>query len=242
MRNTKYIAIILMLTTAFAFSCRKEEYKKFAVKEEAVTDFHTIDINGIFDVYLIQDTISFVRFEGEERLMKRTTAEVKDSVLILENPHKGEWLRPHEKTMAVYVHVKSLKLINANQAGGIHSVNELTGYEIGLIVKTQMLVADLKLGCHVFYYWNSPNGANLTLNGQVDQLKIWNAGLGNVHAENLVSRYVLAENNSQNNTFVRATEQLDYSLTSVGNIYYYGSPTNLQDKGSTGSGKLIKAD
>jgi Putative auto-transporter adhesin, head GIN domain len=238
-----HIAFFIYVWTVLFFGCSKEEsYRDFKTEEKTVAPFHTIEINGVFDIYLVQDTFCGIRFEGENRILKQCSAISTDSVLTIENPHKGALLRPHEKNMIIYIHFNGLKRMNANEVCHIRCVNEITGYEIGLVVGTRQIEADFKLNCTVFYYWNNPNGTHLNLTGQVDQLKLWNTGLSGIDASQLTARYVLMENGSQIDAKIRATEQLDYSLTNTGNIRYYGNPSVLRPLQTTGTGQLIKAD
>jgi hypothetical protein len=150
-----------------------------------------------------------------------------------------QFLHPREGNLQVYIHVDSLVLVNIYESCSIVTENTLTGDEIGIISKARMLEADIDVNCRVFYYWNNPTGVKMKIRGQTQELKIWNAGLSTIDARDVQSPYVLASNGSQGHITVNPGQFLEYSLTNIGNIYYYGNP-QLIHKTITGNGKLIQ--
>lgn len=233
---------LLPMLLCFSFSaCKKEDATTPFTKTILTSDFNTITINGVCDVYLVQDTFCGITVRGFEKWVNTTTANVNDTNMTIETLHPGEFVHPSRENTTVYVHFKTLKRINANEVCHIRTTAPLTGYEIGLVVTTKMVMADLALNCHVFYFWNNPNGTHLNLSGNVSELKLWCTGLSSIDAKELITDYALVENGTQGDISVRPTQTLDYSLTNTGNIYYYGNTPNIQPNIITGKGKLINA-
>lgn len=238
-----FIAVCCAILPALTFSsCNKDGAGDIITRSVPTPEFRFIVIEGTFDVFLIQDTVCSVTFTGEKRIVDRCTAEMSGQTVVLRGSKRGEFLHPNEQTTAVYIHVDTLERINVHEDCAIRTQNALTGNEIGLVVGTRFLDADLELACNVFYYWNNPDGTHLRLTGTTNQLKIWNAGLGSVDASNVTSAYVEVENGSQSDCKVRAIQKLEYSLTSIGNIIYFGNPPELVRKTVDGTGELIKGD
>ena len=223
-------------------SCKKDGAGDIITKSFDIQNFHTIEVNGTFDIVLIQDTVCSIEFVGEQRVVDRCSSEQIGQTITLSGSKRGEFLRPNEKFTVVYIHVDTLSRINVNSDCAIKTQNALTGNEIGLVVGTRFLEAELELNCATFYYWNNPNGTHLILTGQANKLKIWNAGLGTVDASAVNTPYVEIVNGSQNTCKIRATQKLEYSLTSVGDILYFGNPTEILARTIDGTGELLKGD
>ena len=224
-------------------SCRKsDEDKEMISRSYAVNEFRTINVKGVADIYLVQDTLYSVEFRGMRYVLDGSGAVSENNILTLTSKPKGAYLRPGDPTIEMYIHVDTLERINIMESCNIRTMNALTGKEIGVVVDTKMSRADLELACETFYYWNNPNGYTMNLRGQVDQLKVWNSGLGNIDASKLYAGYVEVVNGGHGDCKVRASGKIVYSLTSVGNIYYYGNPAQLEPVLVNSSGQLIKAD
>jgi hypothetical protein len=235
-------AALLMLG---ALSCNNDPDADFVTREFAVTDFHTIDIDGVYEIQLVQDTVCKVTMTAPPRVLDKNTITVNDSVLTMHEKNGSHWLHPRESNSKVVIHVNHLKRMNVHEACSLFTAGPLghTTDEIGMVVDyAKMMEADLELDCATFYYWNDPNGAYLKLRGRTENLKLWNTGLAQVDASALTAMYVLADNGSQGSLKVRAMQTLEYKLTNIGNISYFGSPPQINTLGNTGTGQLIKAD
>lgn len=221
-------------------SCKKEDPEQNFIREkQIVSPFYTITIESTCELHLIQDTAYSVELYGPERIVKKFDISIENYELKLSGRNPTQFLHPREGNLQVYIHVDSLVLVNVYESCSIVTDNALTGDEIGIVSKARMLEADIDVNCRVFYYWNNPTGVKMKIRGQTQELKIWNAGLSTIDAREVQSPYVLAANGSQGNITVNPGQFLEYSLTSIGNIYYYGNPQLIR-KTITGNGKLIQ--
>lgn len=223
-------------------SCSKDGAGDIVSKTLNVQGYHTIEVDGVLDVVVVQDTVEFVEFTGEARNVEGCVATVTDSFLHIDGSKRGEFFRPNEMTTKATVHVRNLRLIEVNEDCHISSTNRIGGNELGVISKTRFADIKLKLGCNIFYYWNNVNGTHVELEGRVQTVKLWNSGLGGVDASQLDADYAEVTNGSQSDVKVRAAAQLDYGITSIGNIIYFGNPAQIRQDEVTGNGALIKGD
>src|SRR5204863_3925874 len=100
---------------AFA-GCKKEGEGDIVSTDVTTTGFHTINIDGPFTVYLVQDNADFVRFTGEKKHVNTCTALVSDSVLAIDGSKRGEFLHPGEAITQAFIHVDTtLQRINVNE-------------------------------------------------------------------------------------------------------------------------------
>lgn len=241
----RILATGFFLPALLLLSCGKEELPD-TVQTQTLEGFHTIDVRGVYDIALVQDTVNAITITGYEKPLGKTTVSISDSVLTLETGGgTGQFLHPKRGNTKVELHVKNLRRINVLETCSISTLNALgTGSdEIGIVVGTKLTDIDLELACKTFYYWNDPSAVKMKLRGHVQQLKLWNSGLGQVDAQNLQADYVLCDNGSQGECRVSPLQQLEYSISNKGNIYYYGSPAQITEvRVESGSGQLIKVN
>lgn len=241
MRAKKIIPLFCIALLAALSACRKgDPYEGFVSKTYTYASIDTLQIEGVYEIILIQDTINKIVVNGPERVVNKTDLKTEDGKIIIDTRSNGQMFHPREANTRLYIHVTSIKLINVYETCSIHTPEPLTGYEIGVVNKARTMDVDLKLNCTVFYYWNNPVGGQIVLHGQVNELKFWNAGLARVDASDLQAEFAIADNGSQNDCVLNARQQITYSLTSVGNIYYYGNPALQRDK-VTGTGQILRA-
>jgi hypothetical protein len=241
-KSVLHFVAICILTNLLFMSCSKDGAGDIVTKTFNVQGYHTIEVDGVLDVVIVQDSIEYVEFSGEARNISRCVAVVTDSFLHIDGSKRGEFFRPNEMTTKAIVHVRNLRLIEVNEDCHISSSNFVGGNEFGVVSKTRFADIKLKLGCNIFYYWNNVNGTHVELEGRVQTVKLWNSGLGGIDASQLDAEYAEVVNGSQSDVKVRATTQLDYGITSIGNIIYFGNPGQITGGVNTGNGLLIKGD
>lgn len=162
-----------------------------------------------------------------------------DSTLHFKNEYKGAFLHPKKNDVKIYVTVKDLKLIHADETCKIFSTNTLSGSDLGIIFAGKLNEASLDLNYQSVYYWNNfPCGGKLQLSGSCNELKIWNYALMSVDAQELISQNVFIENSSKGDCSVHAVQGIEYSIFGEGNILLTGQPI-IHEKIVTSSGKLI---
>ena len=204
--------------------------------------FEEIEVRGVFDIELVQDGTWGVDVLASNKALRYLDIRMEGKTLILDRARKGDYRHPRVPTPQATVHFDSLHVITTHETCSIHSSAALTGQGMGLVDYSKLIEVDLELDMGTFYYWNTPNPSRLKLHGKANEIKLWMLGLSAADAEALESRYVLMENHSQGECKVRAIDKLEYSITSTGNILYYGRPTEVVQLQTEGSGKLIQGD
>jgi hypothetical protein len=242
MKSTyKYlVGLFVLMFAIFSLSCGKGWSDDERTTQTFSPDsIHTIVIRGVFDIHFIQDTVCGISITGVPKMMEKTTVSESNGTITISNNKRGEMFRPGLENTTVYVRVKNLRLIKLEDASKLICDNPLTGGEIGLVVEARYFDADLQFDCTTFYYWNNINGGAMKLNGQVQELKLWNTGLCSVNARDLQTNYALVDNGSQGDCIVNVNTTLEYSITGIGNIKYSGTPSQIVQRAITGTGQLI---
>lgn len=228
--------VVYLLSLSLLLSCSKRTaMKTFDVSLDA--DFTELFFDSHFEVILTQATENQLTVECTEHTFSKLTFTLENNTLRIKNRAKFAWGRPKKNDVKLYLSVKNLSKIYANETCKISTNGPLISDDLGLIFASKLNEADLELDCKTFYYWNNfPCGGKLSLRGKVDFLKVWNFALMQVDATNCLAKQVLVENSSKGDCSFRAIEQIDYSIHGEGNVNCYGQPakviaTKLDGKG-----------
>lgn len=237
MEMRKYIVLIVL--GLFLASCNKEE-KKAVTDSRQLDAFHSIELNDVFEVGLVEDSVFFIEIIGAPNMIEGVEAYVQDSVLYLDRKNGNRWYRPQSNEVQVIIHAKPLRLVTANKTCHVGTVTPITSFEFGLIFKDKASQGDLELNCNSFYFWNQdPCGGLLKLRGNASFLKLWNHAIMTVDGSDLISDYALVENDSKGDCTVNVSSQLDYRIKASGNINVYGNPSTINVLEESGEGQVV---
>lgn len=203
----------------------------------ATNGYDTMVVAGIFDVVLIEDSISFVEFQGGENELINVSAEVKDSCLWLGNTN-GCLIRSDFEKIRAYVHFSYLRGIHINEVCRMESADSLTTLR-WIALHSEMAVLDIKLNSEGFLFYNHVvSGGIYKFSGRVDRCKMEVHYSGQCDFSGLKAREYIAVNSSVSDFYVNAEEKLKVRIFSSGNIYYSGSPEITIDT-IAGTGRLL---
>jgi len=235
----KYFYLIIFLPVLL--SCEKNIYDdEPATRQVDLPVFKEIELHGVFNVYLTQDTSYTIKITGNKDFVEKTIITVGDNILQVENDYRLKWLRPNDNKVSLYISADSLGKISAFETCYIETVNAIKSEEIGLIFMSKLNQAQLELDCNTFYYWNNfPCGGKLTLTGSSKNLNILNCGLMSVDASNLYTDNAKVYNFSKGICKVRVINRLEYNIYGEGDIYLYGTPKQVIEGEITSSGRLV---
>lgn len=232
----KFLPILFGLLVVL--SCQKKN--ELVIVNKSLEEFDTLVLHDVFDVELTQGTTNSISVETSEKFQEKIALKIKDKQMDIENNNKALWLNPRTNKVKLRITTNGLHKIIANETCTISSTNELTGNELGLVLKSKLNHAHLKLNCDIFYYWNNiPCGGKLDLAGNCKELKLWNCALMTVDASTLSSEKVIVENSSKGKIQVQCSSALFYAITGEGDILVKGNPSFIKDLGSNGKGRLI---
>ena len=202
--------------------------------------FHKLNIDGLLDVILIEDTVCFIEFEGGEKVLDYVGAENTDSSLWLTNTNGCFFLRDYKQIKA-FVHFQNLEQLNIYDVCRLESYDSLTSLR-SMTVQSEMAELNLTLNCEQFSFYNHrTTGGSFSFSGSVDRCWILGYYIAKFSMHDLVVRDFYVKNSSLSDMFVNATERLRVELLSSGNIYYSGSPS-IEIDSVAGSGQLIHWD
>jgi hypothetical protein len=198
-----------------------------------VSSFTELRSEGSYDVYLIQDTVFYVKVEAEENLLPYIITDISGEELVIRTKeHKN--LKNHT-TIKIYVHAPSVSSMTLEGSGKIDcdniSVNDLTIHldGSGNIYLDQAICDKLET--------KISGSGQVELSGTVNETDFNISGSGDINSYGLVQDTCFADISGSGNMFVNVNKLLEVQITGSGEVHYYGNPVVNSD--ITGSGEVV---
>ncbi len=204
------LTLILLSGTATAFSWHGQGIKgsgTLETREFDLANFDDISVGGAFDVEIQFGNSQHVTVTIDDNLWDNLELKVTGGRLVV------DWdksCQPDGDCRLELV-VTSLKAMSISGAADIN----IAGFQ-GETFKFQLSGA-----------------ADLEMNGAVENLEIQVSGAGEIDTRDLKARHVKVRISGAGNANITASESLDAKVSGVGNIRYWGDPT---EKKTTVSG------
>jgi len=199
--------------------------------------FDELNVEGLFHVILVEDTVNFIEFVGGEKVLEYVNVANTDSALWLYNTNGCFFFRDYEKIKA-FVHYQYIGIMNIYEVCKVESIDSLAALR-SMTVQSEMAELDLTINCERFSFYNhTTTGGTYSFSGKVDRCSIGGHYTGKFVMNDLIVRDFSINNSSISDMYVNAVERLKVRIHSSGNIYYSGSPY-IEIDSITGSGQLI---
>ena len=180
-------------------------------ESRAVASFSKIDLAGSPDVEVAVGPGTSVAVTADDNILPIIETTVDGETLKIDSKHSYST----RLGVKVSITVPALHGVSISGSGNIH-------------------VAGLKAGDMDARVTGS---GDVTLSGVVDELGVRIVGSGDVRAGDLAAKNVRVAVTGSGDAAVRATEQLDASVTGSGNVRYSGNPPQVR-RHVTGSGDI----
>ncbi|MGB6037544.1 MAG: DUF2807 domain-containing protein [Cryomorphaceae bacterium] len=232
---------IFFISLLFVFwSCSKDEE---VVKTFELEKFRKIEFDDSFEVRFHTSQEFRIVASGTDRFIDELNVISRGDSIFIENKVKRAWLRPESNKVFLDVYCDSISEIRANESCNISSVDTLRSDDLVLIVGSKLNIADLKVNCLLFGYYNLfPCGGSMTFSGKADQLNIWNDALMEVEASALTANRAFVENRSGAVCKVKVLDEFSYSILNRGDIFLSVNPDLIILIEDSGEGELIVID
>lgn len=211
---------------------------KIIVQERNISTFDSIAVYNNINLFIRQDSIHKVSVEAGENLMDKIVTRVENNQLILENNNTCNWVRSYEYPINIYVSTPRLWNLYYLSAGDVESTNTL--YFDSLMVEIWGGAGTIRLNLDVYsvFAYLHQGSSDIHLRGNCGIAYLVSGGYGLLDASNLKSSYVFISSRSSNDCYVNTNQELNAIIESIGNIFYYGSPKNINTT-LNGSGAVI---
>ncbi len=236
----------LLFTTVFLGGCQKENafdcFKSTgAIKTETrpLPPFRTLRVFDNLEVTIVADHETYAEVAAGDNLLENIETKVENGELSVRNINKCNWVRNYDKPLKVRLHVAKLKDIFHDGDGLLRSENTLpcdtlflhiTGAgDTDFLLNTESVWLDMyELG-------------EVRLSGNNRFLTAYVLSQGSLKAKDLKSQEAFVKTTWLGHAYLTVDQTLQAEIIGPGNVYYYGTPPNIQTSGN-GTGKVIKAD
>lgn len=203
-----------------------------------VSSFNKIVLNDNVNLVITQDTNISIQVTAGEKLIGKVGTDISNNVLSITNNNTCNWVRSFDREIIVYVGINNLNQIEYRGSGDITSTNEIKSDSLLLQIWEGAGTIDLQVNTQRNYIYFHIGTADVFYSGKTHLSYVSAASFGPIDARNLKSTYTYIGNSGSNNCFVGADLALEASISSIGNIYYFGNPQITLS--NTGQGELIK--
>mgnify|MGYP001165354391 CR=1 FL=1 len=235
----------LLIFLVLFISCNKD-HERACWKSNGEISTYTIEhpplvnkltISDDIDVILINDSLNFSEIEGPENLIRFIDISEQNNKITISNHNKCDFLRS-KKNISVYFHYEQIQEITLE---GYGSISNLGAIQQSLIINANNVLSSLNLNLNndSTSVYLSSGSTDVNLQGSCSNLYIYNSGLAPVKALALQTLKTHVHSNTISKIEVHATESLNVEIRNEGNVYYTGSPTNI-NLTITGNGEAIQ--
>jgi hypothetical protein len=205
----------------------------------SLNEFNKISLEDNINLFITEDSTFSVIVEAGKNLLSSIKTDVTDSCLYLKNENKCNWVRSFRKKVNVYLKCRKIKsIICSSASGNITSTDTLHLDHFQLDNWSSSGTIDLTIVAQNSSFKLHTGPADLNIKGTSTDNYIYAAAGGKADLRNLITDHTTVNNLSSNSCYVNVKNNLDYTITDIGDIYYTGNPV-ISSAHNSGSGKLI---
>ncbi|MDE5421296.1 DUF2807 domain-containing protein [Ancylomarina sp. DW003] len=223
------IALVLGTTSCINAQFSGEKGNGNLVKQDReIGHFTAISAGTGLDVYVVQGEREAVTVETDENLQDNIITEVRGNKLVV----KVEDRIRRAKAMSVYITLVDINKLNISSGCDFETKSRIKVSELDIEVSSgadaKLDINADKLSCSV------SSGADADLWGTANYFYAKASSGSDLDAHKLTAKICKAKASSGADVTVNATEEIDASASSGGDVSYYGNPTRVDVNTSSG--------
>jgi len=236
----------VILVPLFFYSCEGDVFNDClsgrgnpATERRGLYPFKNVAVYDNISLEIEQGENFEIYITSGDKLNRMISTLIDNNTLKISNDSPCTLLKDPWQDVMVRLIVPSLDTLFAHNHGDITTVGALTQKKFCLVVSECAARVNLDLNTSIFKLENGNGSSDIVLTGNSRDAYIYHGGFGKVDALGLLTKYLVVNSRSSNNTFVRGGDLLlDVKIESLGDVYY----TNRPEKVITylySTGKLI---
>lgn len=235
----KRLLFCIFLFSFLAVSCQKLLFNdEEGTREIVLKDFHYLEVNGIFNIILIQDSTNRLIINGGNNISAIDALINGDSLVI--DDHKKISLN-HTKNKLI-LHFTNLDFIKFNDPVNVSNQDTIKADVLTLVAVGGIAEVRMVIDCNIFEIINHANTLGyFNFIGHANSCSISNRYGSAVFADSLLCKNAEIYNESIGAVHVNASDNIEASIRGLGNIYYHGTPV-IRINELTGKGRVIRVD
>lgn len=221
-----YIIIFIPLLCSCTYLDNLSRESVVITKQIEVGEINKLIVDCPYLIELTNATSSSIKLEGQEHLIADVNYQMQDKVLTLKHD-KSDYIQHHNRPI-IYIPTTKLNSIVINSIVNVYSKDTIIIDHLSIKVNGRgsqsnsdilMISNNVKLGLY-----GSEHIGNHQLKGQSKNLSIVSEGATNILAGELEVKTADVIHKSFGACTVNATEQLNVTIYSTGDTFYYGKP------------------
>jgi hypothetical protein len=240
MRGKIFLFIVLVLTLQ---SCKKNAL--FYAGDDAmeiveIDSFEKIEIEDVFDIVLVSDSVDYVCIRCGENLMPNIEIKQEGKLIYLYNHNKYHWSREY-KRVNLEIHSTQLKTIIIREPISLCTKDTFVAESIGITDWSKISIVDMTVDVgHINLGVSSDNTGEYTIKGKTNSCYFRAWGSCFYIADQLKANTCTVRHDGIGDVVVNVKDNLSVQLNTYGNVYYKGNPEINLKRSSSGS--LIKIE
>ncbi|GAB5419022.1 MAG: hypothetical protein Crog4KO_32740 [Crocinitomicaceae bacterium] len=241
----RYLFVIVILVGLIG--CKKAEDRRCLKGAGEVTErivpvgaFGEVFIGPNVSVVLVQDGTNEIHIIGGKNLVNFISTDITDNKLVITNENRCNFLRSYKQEITVEIHYTGLYKIEFEGTKPLSCESPILGNNLTVITRDGAGHVDLDVAYNNITYVVTNGWGNFDLSGSTNTLIL------DIRSNGFGSTYDLSIGSQLNVTSTTAgllkvnTDNADctFDLQSVGDLWYIGTPLNL-DVTSSGDGEVI---
>ncbi len=246
MMRIKIIILFCNSLLLFAFSgCEKDSMCNclkgtgdVITETRSIEPFRTIETYKNVKVFIVQDSVCYLKVSAGKHLIDGISATVSNNVLLIENKNRCNWLRSFKNNFVVEVHTPVLNHIINNSSDDIIMLNKFFTDSLSIDCHDGLGTVEINVQTPVMWTNLHTGIADVKGKGTVGVNYVYAASQGSVDYAQVETGYTFITNKGTNDCYIHVQKELNAEIFYVGNIYYKGNPYKVNSVIS-GTGNLI---
>lgn len=239
MKNIKFFLSLTALVLLSAVSCTSSEPDSNTSKSYTISDFSSLNLEIIGQVYYEQSDSVYLNVSGSSNLIEALTVSDKKGKLSVDLKTKRKY-SGGKSQLIIRVGSPQLKSINFQSVGTLHLKNNFEGDRLSITNKGvgEIIIDD----CHVnTFSLTTKSVGSIKVKGSANTAVIDSEGIGKIDFSEFKSKKAKVTSKGAGDLSVYASESINISMKGIGNVSYYGNPSDVKTDIS-GLGKVTRKD
>ncbi len=212
-----------------------------------VPNIHKIQVENIFNIELIQDTVEYIIATGTKNQLKKLDVSSKDNTYSLKQSYNN--LLKNYSPIKLEIHFKNINDILINSPVNISNTETLNLNNLNILVleEAELVEMDLNLDCKklIFHVKGTVSGL-YKFKGECPSASYTLNGTTNLMALDFKSQNINIAQNSIGEAHLFAEKTLNATIYNFGDIYYKGQPVitekRIQINNQSPTAEIISID
>lgn len=204
----------------------------------SLESFHSVRITDLFEIELIDSSWSGVILTGPKNLLPDIETRLSNDELFIANRNTCNFMRRYDHLLKMKICAPAFPQVQNYGTGRIFTSDTLRGAFFQLENRSASGSVDLLLDVDSLVIASHTGVSDVALRGNARVAHYFNQGLGLFQAHEMNSVHVYANNSSIQNMSISCMGYLFARIDYSGNIYYSGSPVQI-DLDARSNGQLL---